>query len=157
MKEIKVLKSLYAKEAILYTINLYLEEKDFSIDEDEKNFIINLENLDDADFLLIKQELTFNSLRFEIADKNKDFSICSKYLQLKGLSRNEMSKCKERVQEHFRCTVRVQQLMLSGKRSSPQILTWWLQTLIDFQELGRIPCKTTNSQVRNRQPTRTLI
>ncbi len=72
MKEIKVLKSLYAKEAILYTINLYLEEKDFSIDEDEKNFIINLENLDDADFLLIKEELTFNSLRFEIADKNKD-------------------------------------------------------------------------------------
>jgi len=72
MKEIKVLKSLYSKQAILYTINLYLEEKEFNIDEDEKNFIINLENLDDSDFKLIKEELTFNSLRFEIADKNKD-------------------------------------------------------------------------------------
>jgi len=72
MKEITVLKSLYSKQAILYTINLYLEDKDYSIDEDEKNYIIKFENLDDADFKLIKEELTFNSLRFEIADKNKD-------------------------------------------------------------------------------------
>lgn len=72
MKQIKVLKSLYSKEAILYTINLYLEDKDFSIDEDDKNYILNLENLDDSDFQLIKEELTFNSLRFEIADKNKE-------------------------------------------------------------------------------------
>lgn len=72
MKEITVLKSLYSKQAILYTINLYLEDKDYSIDEDEKNYIIKLDNLDDADFKLIKEELTFNSLRFEIADKNKD-------------------------------------------------------------------------------------
>lgn len=72
MKEIIVLKSLYAKESILYTINLYLEDKEYSIDEDDKNFIIKLDNLDDSDFKLIKEELTFNSLRFEIADKNKE-------------------------------------------------------------------------------------
>lgn len=72
MKEIRVLKSIYSKQAILYTINLYLEDKDFLLDEDEKNFIIKLDNLDDDDYKLIKSELTFNSLRFEIADKNKD-------------------------------------------------------------------------------------
>lgn len=72
MKEIIVLKSLYSKQAILYTINLYLEDKDYSIDEDNKNYIINLNWLDDSDFKLIKEELTFNSLRFEIADKNKE-------------------------------------------------------------------------------------
>ena len=72
MKEIIILKSLYAKESILYTINLYLEDVDYKIDEDDKNYIIQLNNLDDADFKLIKEELTFNSLRFEIADKNKE-------------------------------------------------------------------------------------
>lgn len=72
MKEIIVLKSLYAKESILYTINLYLEDKEYSIDEDDKNFIIKLYNLNESDFKLIKEELTFNSLRFEIADKNKE-------------------------------------------------------------------------------------
>ena len=72
MRELKVLKSLYWKQALLYTINLYLEEKDFTIDEDEKYFLLKLDLLDDKDFLLIKQELTFNSLRFEIADKNKE-------------------------------------------------------------------------------------
>ncbi len=72
MKELIVLKNLYSKQAILYTINLYLEDKDYIIDEDEKNYILKFDNIDDIDYKLIKSELTFNSLRFEIADKNKE-------------------------------------------------------------------------------------
>ncbi len=72
MKTLTLLKSLYNKSALLYTINMYLEEADFTIDEDEKNYIIDLSKLEDGPFQQVKQELTFNSLRFEIAEKNKD-------------------------------------------------------------------------------------
>ena len=72
MKTLTLLKSLYNKSALLYTINLYLEDSEYTIDEDEKNYIVSLEKLDDLQFQHVKQELTFNSLRFEIAEKNKD-------------------------------------------------------------------------------------
>ncbi len=71
-KQIKILKSLYSKQAILYTINLYLEDMEYKIGEDDKNFIIDIKNIEEKDFKLIKEELSFNSLRFEIADQNKD-------------------------------------------------------------------------------------
>ena len=72
MKTLTLLKSLYNKSALLYTINLYLEDSEYTIDEDEKNYIVSLEKLDDLQFQHVKQELTFNSLRFEIAEKNQD-------------------------------------------------------------------------------------
>ena len=72
MKDIKLLKSIYTKQAILYTINLYLEDVDYNLTEDENNFIIELKWLDESDFKHIKEELTFNCLRFEISDQNKD-------------------------------------------------------------------------------------
>ncbi|MBT3726290.1 hypothetical protein HOG21_00900 [bacterium] len=71
-KQINILKSLYSKQAILYTINLYLEDIDYNICEDDNNYIIDLINIDEDDYKLIKSELTFNSLRFEIADQNKE-------------------------------------------------------------------------------------
>ncbi|USN59019.1 MAG: hypothetical protein H6767_02840 [Candidatus Peribacteria bacterium] len=82
MNEIQILKSLYAKQAILYTINLYLEEENYKIDEDEKNYIITLDGVEDSTYKLIKEELTFNALRFEISDRNKELrkSIISQAL-----------------------------------------------------------------------------
>lgn len=82
MKEIIILKSLYWKQAILYTINLYLEEAEYTIKEDDSNYILQLENLNEEDFKLLKSELTFNSLRFQIADNNKEMrkAIISKAL-----------------------------------------------------------------------------
>ncbi len=72
-KQIKFLKNLYTKEAILYTINLYLEEYDYGILEDESNFIINIkDDIEDETLKFIKQELNFNNLRFEIANNNKE-------------------------------------------------------------------------------------
>lgn len=72
MFEIELLKSLYSKQAILYTLNLYLDDIDYKISENEANYIIKLEWIDEKDYTLIKQELNFNTLRFEIADKNKE-------------------------------------------------------------------------------------
>lgn len=82
MNEIQILKSLYGKQAVLYTINLYLEEESYEIDEDEKNYIITLDGVEDSTYKLIKEELTFNALRFEISDRNKELrkSIISQAL-----------------------------------------------------------------------------
>lgn len=72
-KQIKFLKNLYKKEAILYTVNLYLEEYDYEIAEDENNFIIIIKNtIEDENLKFIKKELNFNNLRFEIADSNAE-------------------------------------------------------------------------------------
>lgn len=72
-KQIKLIKNLYSKEAILYTINLYLEDFDYEISETETEFVISInENIDDKIFSLFKKELTFNNLRFEIANNNKE-------------------------------------------------------------------------------------
>lgn len=71
-KEIKIIKSLYQKEAILYTINLYLEEKDYEIEENEKYFLIKLKNINENEVKFFKKELNFNNLRFQIADNNKE-------------------------------------------------------------------------------------
>lgn len=71
-KEIRLIKSLYKKEAILYTINLYLEDYNYSIDENEKEFVITVENLDEKTFKQFLSEMNFNTLRFEIADNNKE-------------------------------------------------------------------------------------
>jgi len=74
-KQIKLTKSLYTKEAILYTINLYLEEFEYEIGENETEFIlkINLENNENnIDLTFFKKELNFNNLRFEIANNNKE-------------------------------------------------------------------------------------
>lgn len=81
-KELKLIKSLYKKEAILYTINLYLEDYKYDIDEDEKNFILKIDNIDESKINLFKKELNFNNLRFEIADSNKELrkTIISKAL-----------------------------------------------------------------------------
>jgi len=82
MQEIKLLKSLYTKQSILYTINLYLDKYNYSIDEDEKDFIIKFEEINNDDLKFIKEELNFNTLRFEIADNNKEIrkSIISQAL-----------------------------------------------------------------------------
>lgn len=72
-KQIKLIKNLYSKEAILYTINLYLEDFDYTISETETEFVISInENIGDKIFSLFKKELTFNNLRFEIANNNKE-------------------------------------------------------------------------------------
>lgn len=80
--KLSLLKSLYTKQAVLYTISLYLEELDYSLEEDEKNYILSFSNIEEDDFKMIQSELTFNTLRFEIADKNKDLrkAIISKAL-----------------------------------------------------------------------------
>ena len=41
-KQMKLIKSLYSKEAILYTINLYLEEYNYELDENETQIIITV-------------------------------------------------------------------------------------------------------------------
>lgn len=71
-KEIRFIKSLYKKEAILYTINLYLEDREYEISENDKEFIISFLEVDDKTLKSFKQELNFNALRFEIADNNKE-------------------------------------------------------------------------------------
>lgn len=71
MSKIILLKNLYSKQSILYTIDLYFENKEYEITEDEKNFVLIFNNIKDKELKFIKQELNFNSLRFEIADKNK--------------------------------------------------------------------------------------
>ena len=71
-KEISLIKSLYKKEAILYTINLYLEDYKYEIWENDKEFIISIEDIDDKILKNFKKELNFNNLRFEIADNNKE-------------------------------------------------------------------------------------
>jgi hypothetical protein len=40
-KQIKLIKSLYTKEAILYTINLYLEDYDYEISENDTEIFIS--------------------------------------------------------------------------------------------------------------------
>jgi hypothetical protein len=82
MEEIRLLKSLYTKQSILYTMNLYLEKYNYSIDDDAKYFILNFDGIKKKDFDFIKEELNFNSLRFEIADNNKEIrkSIISQAL-----------------------------------------------------------------------------
>lgn len=72
-KQIKLIKSLYTKEAILYTINLYLEEFNYEISENDSEIIININSEIEDDYLkFFKKELNFNNLRFEIANNNKD-------------------------------------------------------------------------------------
>lgn len=72
-KQIKLIKSLYTKEAILYTINLYLEDYDYEISENNNEIIINFNSdINEKIFSLFKKELTFNNLRFEIANNNKE-------------------------------------------------------------------------------------
>lgn len=72
-KQIKLTKSLYSKEAILYTINLYLEDFDYEINEIDNQIIITLKwKIEEKLLSLFKKELTFNSLRFEIANNNKE-------------------------------------------------------------------------------------
>lgn len=72
-KQIKLIKSLYTKEAILYTINLYLEDYNYEISENESEIIISfLEELEDELLLHFRKELNFNNLRFKIADNNKE-------------------------------------------------------------------------------------
>jgi len=71
-KEISLIKSLYKKEAILYTINLYLEDYKYEIWENDKDFIISIEDIDDKNLKNFKKEINFNNLRFEIADNNKE-------------------------------------------------------------------------------------
>lgn len=70
--KLKLLKSLYSKQSILYTIDLYLDIKDCEIDDDKQNYYLNFSNIDKETFDLICQELNFNALRFEISDLNKD-------------------------------------------------------------------------------------
>ncbi len=81
-KSLNFLKSLYLKEAILYTISLYLYDYNYTIDESSSEYIISIEDIDDTKFKFFKQELNFNNLRFQIADKNKDLrkNIISKAL-----------------------------------------------------------------------------
>lgn len=71
-KQIKLLKSLYTKEAILYTINLYLDNIEYTIDEDDKYYIFTSEKIQDDLFEIFRQEINFNNLRFEIANNNKE-------------------------------------------------------------------------------------
>ena len=72
-KQIKLIKNLYSKEAILYTINLYLEELDYEISENDNELIIKISSEIEENFLIFfRKELTFNNLRFEIANNNKD-------------------------------------------------------------------------------------
>lgn len=71
-KEIKLIKSLYSKEAILYTISLYLDESPYEIGENESEYIIKVGDMEDAKIVFFKQELNFNNLRFLIANENKD-------------------------------------------------------------------------------------
>lgn len=72
-KQIKLVKSLYSKEAILYTINLYLEDYEYEINEIENQIIITLKwDIEEKLLSLFKKELTFNTLRFEIANSNKE-------------------------------------------------------------------------------------
>ena len=69
----KLIKSLYSKEAILYTINLYLEEYNYELDENETQIIITVKwDFEERLFDLFKKELTFNTLRFEIANNNRE-------------------------------------------------------------------------------------
>lgn len=72
-KQIKLIKGLYSKKAILYTVNLYLEDYQYEIGESDTEIIITLLwEIDDSILNLFKKELTFNNLRFEIADDNKE-------------------------------------------------------------------------------------
>lgn len=72
-KQIKLIKNLYTKEAILYTINLYLEEHNYEISENDSEIIINISSdIEDEYLKFFKKELNFNNLRFEIANNNKD-------------------------------------------------------------------------------------
>lgn len=72
-KQIKLAKSLYSKEAILYTINLYLENYEYKIDEVDNQIIITLIwDIEEKLLSLFKKELTFNTLRFEISNSNKE-------------------------------------------------------------------------------------
>ena len=81
-KNIKVPVSIFNKEAILYTLSIHLDEWTFSVDEVKWEYIINLDWLDDDQVSKIKKDLYFNSLRFEIAEQNKDLrkAIISKAL-----------------------------------------------------------------------------
>ena len=82
MKELKLLKSIFTKQAILYTVNLYMDKINYKIDDDGKNFILKIENQTEDEINFLEKELNFNSLRFEIADNNKELrkSIISQAL-----------------------------------------------------------------------------
>lgn len=72
-KQIKLPKGIYSKKALLYTVNLYLEEYEYEISETEKDIIISFKSdIDNQIVSHFRKELTFNNLRFEIADDNKE-------------------------------------------------------------------------------------
>lgn len=72
-RQIKLIKGLYSKKAILYTVSLYLEDYQYEISESDTEIIITFkEDIDNSIMGLFKKELTFNNLRFEIADDNKE-------------------------------------------------------------------------------------
>lgn len=81
-KEIKFIKSLYSNEAVLYTISLYLEGYLYEIGENDTEYIIKIEGIEDSKIAFFKQELNFNNLRFLIATRNKELrkTIISKAL-----------------------------------------------------------------------------
>lgn len=72
-KQIKLPKGIYSKKAILYTINLYLEDYDYEVIENENEIVLSFKNeIDEKLMHHFRKELTFNNLRFEIADDNKE-------------------------------------------------------------------------------------
>ncbi len=83
MKEnIRLSKSLYNKKAILFTLWLNLDADEYDIKEDWESYLISFSSQDEKVVNAIAKDVAFNSLRFEIAEQNKELrkSIISKAL-----------------------------------------------------------------------------
>jgi His-Xaa-Ser system protein HxsD len=72
MKTINIVKSLYQKQTVLYAIWLYLDEQfKYELRDDENNFYLDIDWIDDKWIAEFKKNLNFTELRFAIASENK--------------------------------------------------------------------------------------
>ena len=83
MKEnMRLSKTLYNKKAILFTLWLNLDADEYTVKEDSDDYLISFSSSDEKAINDIIKDVAFNSLRFGIAEQNKDLrkSIISKAL-----------------------------------------------------------------------------
>ena len=57
---------------MLYCLQLHLAESEYELSETPEAFVIELSGVSDEEAKKFRNEVLFNELRFEIAERNKD-------------------------------------------------------------------------------------
>jgi hypothetical protein len=65
-------KGLANRQAVLYSLQLRLAENEYALSETPESFVIELTDVSEKDANAFRNEVLFNALRFEIAERNRD-------------------------------------------------------------------------------------